>query len=111
MDKFLIQGGVPLEGEIAVSGAKNSALPALAACLLTEEPVILRRIPPVRDVATMKKLLRYTGASIEEMRDGALRVHAAEIARAEAPYEVVAAMKEFRRTPASSGASRGRMEV
>ena len=46
MDKFRIQGGQPLEGEIGVSGAKNSALPALAACLLTEEPVKLNRIPP-----------------------------------------------------------------
>ena len=58
MDKFLIQGGVPLEGEIAASGAKNSALPALAACLLTADPMTLRRIPAVRDVATMQKLLR-----------------------------------------------------
>ena len=53
----MIQGGVPLEGEIAVSGAKNSALPALAACLLTADPVTLDRIPPVRDIATMEKLL------------------------------------------------------
>jgi UDP-N-acetylglucosamine 1-carboxyvinyltransferase len=46
MDKFVIKGGVPLQGEIATNGAKNSALPVLAAALLTDEPVTLRRIPP-----------------------------------------------------------------
>src|ERR1700676_368896 len=65
MDKFRIQGGRPLEGEIAISGAKNSALPALAACLLTEEPVTLNRIPPVRDIGTMEKLLEYAGARVD----------------------------------------------
>jgi len=65
VDKFLIQGGVPLHGEIAVSGAKNSALPALAACLLTSERVVLDRIPPVRDIATMEQLLEHTGARVE----------------------------------------------
>ncbi len=65
MDKFRIQGGVPLEGEIAVSGAKNSALPALAACLLTSEPVKLQRIPPVRDIGTMQQLLQHAGAEVE----------------------------------------------
>ncbi|MCX6635020.1 MAG: UDP-N-acetylglucosamine 1-carboxyvinyltransferase, partial [Acidobacteria bacterium] len=57
MEKFLIRGGAPLEGEIAVGGAKNSALPALAACLLTAEPVTLRRIPRVRDIRTMERLI------------------------------------------------------
>jgi hypothetical protein len=65
MDKFRIHGGVPLEGEIAVSGAKNSALPALAACLLTSDPVKLQRIPPVRDIGTMQQLLRHAGAELE----------------------------------------------
>ena len=58
----MIQGGAPLEGEIAVSGAKNSALPALAACLLTADRVTLDRIPPVRDIPTMQKLLAHIGA-------------------------------------------------
>ena len=61
MDRFLIHGGRPLEGEIAVSGAKNSALPVLAACLLTSDRVTLGRIPPVRDIATMQKLIAYIG--------------------------------------------------
>jgi UDP-N-acetylglucosamine 1-carboxyvinyltransferase len=93
MDKFLINGGVPLEGEVAISGSKNSALPALAACLLTDEPMVLRRIPPVRDIATMKKLLVHTGAEVDTLECGAVRVHAANIATPEAPYEVVKTMR------------------
>ena len=62
MDKLVIEGGVPLAGEIAVSGSKNSALPALAACLLTAEPVILNRIPQVRDIRTMLDLIGHIGA-------------------------------------------------
>jgi UDP-N-acetylglucosamine 1-carboxyvinyltransferase len=57
MDKFQITGGTPLAGEIRVSGSKNSALPALAACLLTAEPVTLRRIPQVKHIPTMVSLL------------------------------------------------------
>jgi UDP-N-acetylglucosamine 1-carboxyvinyltransferase len=93
MDKFLIRGGVPLEGEVHASGAKNAALPALAACLLTDEPVVLRRIPPVRDVATMKKLLAHAGAGIEELGDGSVRVHARTITSPEAPYDLVKTMR------------------
>jgi UDP-N-acetylglucosamine 1-carboxyvinyltransferase len=92
MDKFLIQGGVPLEGEIAVSGSKNSALPALAASLLTSEKVILGRIPKVRDIRTMEKLLAHTGASVNHER-GEVIVEAGELTRPEAPYEVVKTMR------------------
>src|SRR5262245_5545168 len=93
MDQFIIEGGIPLLGEIPVSGAKNSALPALAACLLTDEPVTLHRIPPVRDIRTMQKLLAYTGASVEERGGGTVVVEAGQIARPEAPYEVVKTMR------------------
>jgi len=92
MDKFLIHGGVPLEGEIAVSGSKNAALPALAACLLTSEPVKLQRIPPVRDIATMQQLLQYAGAQVG-VSGGAVTVHAAQLDRPEAPYDVVKTMR------------------
>ncbi len=92
MDKFRIQGGRPLEGEISISGAKNSALPALAACLLTEEPVVLRRIPEVRDIRTMEQLLEYSGASIER-GNGCCTVRAAKLDRPEAPYELVKTMR------------------
>ena len=93
MDKFLIEGGAPLEGEIAASGAKNSALPALAACLLTSEPVTLRRIPRVRDIRTMVKLLAHTGAGVEESGNGRVCVQAAALRNPEAPYDLVKTMR------------------
>jgi UDP-N-acetylglucosamine 1-carboxyvinyltransferase len=92
MDKFRIQGGHPLEGEIAISGAKNSALPALAACLLTDEPVKLHRIPPVRDIGTMEKLLKHAGARVET-KGGVVTVRAEKLARPEAPYDLVKTMR------------------
>ena len=92
MDKFRIVGGTPLSGELPVSGSKNSALPALAACLLTDEPVELGRIPGVKDIATMQSLLEYTGARVER-RAGTVTVHAKHLERAEAPYDVVKTMR------------------
>lgn len=92
MDKFRIRGGARLEGELPVSGAKNSALPALAACLLTEEKVVLRRIPQVRDIRTMEKLLSYAGASVED-EAGTVTIQADKIENAEAPYEIVKTMR------------------
>lgn len=92
MHKFRIEGGTPLEGEIRVSGSKNSALPALAACLLTAEPVTLDRIPPVRDLRTMIELLKHTGTEVRQ--DGCrVIVQASNITRPEAPYEVVKTMR------------------
>ena len=93
MDSFVVNGGVPLAGEIAVSGAKNSALPALAASLLTSEPVRLERIPRVRDIRTMLRLLAHTGVRIDGAEGGPLQLRAEEIAEAEAPYEVVKTMR------------------
>lgn len=93
MDKFLIEGGTPLEGEVSVSGAKNSALPALAACLLTSEPVTLRRIPRVRDIRTMVKLLAHAGAAVEENGSGRVCVEASDIRNPEAPYDLVKTMR------------------
>ncbi len=65
MDKFVIRGGSPLVGTVKVSGAKNAALPAMAAALLTEEPVILENVPQVRDIETERKLLSAMGAEVE----------------------------------------------
>lgn len=93
MDRFRIMGGAPLQGVIPVSGAKNAALPALAACLLTSEPVILHGVPRVRDLGTMENLLRHCGASVERRDDGALVVEAASIDKPEAPYEIVKTMR------------------
>jgi UDP-N-acetylglucosamine 1-carboxyvinyltransferase len=65
MDKFVIRGGNPLLGTVRISGAKNAALPAMAAALLTEEPVILENIPQVHDIETTRKLLAAMGAEVE----------------------------------------------
>src|SRR5579875_1938095 len=92
MDKFKIQGGHPLSGEVRISGAKNSALPALAASLLTEENVVLRRIPQVKDIATMQSLLRYTGAAVTQ-QDDKICIHGKSLDRPEAPYDVVKTMR------------------
>lgn len=92
MDKFRIQGSTRLEGELPASGSKNSALPALAACLLTSDEVTLRRIPQVRDIGTMEKLLSFIGAAVDDQA-GTVKVHAAEITNPEAPYEIVKTMR------------------
>ena len=92
MDKFVIKGGTRLQGEIPTSGSKNSALPALAAALLTDEPVTLRRIPRVRDIRTMQRLLVDIGSQAEV--DGeTIRLHTPRIVSSEAPYELVKTMR------------------
>ncbi len=96
MDKLVIRGGHPLLGTIRVSGAKNAALPAMAAALLTEEPVILENIPQVRDIETTRKLLAAMGAEVEL---GYGRAHhrtticCRQIATPEASYELVKTMR------------------
>ena len=65
MEKFIVEGGIPLRGEVTPSGNKNAALPILAACLLTEEPVVLHNIPQIRDVIVMRKLLESLGVTVE----------------------------------------------
>src|SRR5579862_3972667 len=94
MDKFVIQGGTPLNGIIHTSGSKNSALPALAAALLTDEPVVLERIPRVRDIRTMERLLVDIGSNIE-VDENAERVTITtpKIMSPEAPYELVKTMR------------------
>jgi UDP-N-acetylglucosamine 1-carboxyvinyltransferase len=92
MDKFVITGGTPLQGVIQTNGSKNSALPALAAALLTNEPVTLRRIPRVRDIRTMQRLLVDIGSSVE-VDDDVVRLHTERIVCPEAPYELVKTMR------------------
>ncbi len=92
MDRIRIQGGRPLKGSVRVSGAKNAALPALAASLLTDEPIRLQEVPGVRDVETMLRVLEHLGA--EATRDaGGCRVRVARIAEPEAPYDLVRKMR------------------
>ncbi len=92
MDTFLIQGGRPLAGEVAVSGAKNSALPALAAALLTSETVVLERIPTVRDIRTMESLLTHIGAGVS-IDGGTVTIEAGKLNEPEAPYDLVKTMR------------------
>ena len=95
MDKFLIKGGKPLHGTVAISGAKNSALPAMAAALLTKEPVTLHNIPKVRDLITMSKLLAFMGAkvSITDIPASDYVIQAVKLSDAVAPYELVKTMR------------------
>src|SRR6266704_164061 len=95
MDKFRIKGGKALRGTVAISGAKNSALPAMAAALLTAEKVTLHNIPKVRDLITMSKLLTFMDAkvSITEMPASNYVIEAPKLNHAEAPYELVKTMR------------------
>ena len=94
MDKFVIEGGRPLHGTIPVSGSKNSALPALAAALLTGETVVLDRIPRVRDIRTMERLLVDIGSEIESGDDSErVTLNTKKIVSPEAPYELVKTMR------------------
>ena len=79
MDKFNITGGIPLRGEITPGGNKNAALPLLAACLLTEEPVILRNVPEIRDVQTMIALIESLGVEIKRPEPNTIKIQAREI--------------------------------
>jgi UDP-N-acetylglucosamine 1-carboxyvinyltransferase len=92
MDKFAIAGGAALQGEVSASGSKNSALPALAAALLTEEPVTLHRIPRVRDIRTMQRLLVDIGSKVETEGE-TVRLATPRVASPEAPYELVKTMR------------------
>jgi UDP-N-acetylglucosamine 1-carboxyvinyltransferase len=95
MDQFLIRGGKALRGTVAISGAKNSALPVMAAALLTAEPVKLHNIPKVRDLITMSKLLSFMGArvSVREIPARDYVIEAATLSDAVAPYELVKTMR------------------
>jgi UDP-N-acetylglucosamine 1-carboxyvinyltransferase len=92
MDKFAITGGTALRGEIPAGGSKNAALPALAAALLTGEPVTLRRIPRVRDIRTMQRLLVDIGCKVDSEGE-TVRMQAQAITYPEAPYELVKTMR------------------
>jgi UDP-N-acetylglucosamine 1-carboxyvinyltransferase len=92
MDKLSIRGGTPLAGEIAISGAKNAALPILCAALLSADELIVDHVPRLQDVATALRLLRQMGVAAE--RDGeTVRVSAAAVDRTEAPYDLVKTMR------------------
>jgi UDP-N-acetylglucosamine 1-carboxyvinyltransferase len=95
MDKLLIRGGRPLQGEVIISGAKNAALPELCAALLTPEPVTLTNVPRLQDVSTTLKLLRNMGvvAERDEAQPDRITLDASRVTSPEAPYDLVKTMR------------------
>ncbi|HEY5345756.1 MAG TPA: UDP-N-acetylglucosamine 1-carboxyvinyltransferase [Verrucomicrobiae bacterium] len=91
MESFLIKGGVPLHGEVTISGSKNAALPILAATLLTDEPCVIRRVPDLSDTRFMVQILQSLGATVK-FENGTVTVHAKKI-RGYADYELVRKMR------------------
>ncbi|HET6846755.1 MAG TPA: UDP-N-acetylglucosamine 1-carboxyvinyltransferase [Anaerolineales bacterium] len=83
MEEFVIEGGRPLRGEITPAGNKNAALPLLAACLLTEEPVVLHNVPRIRDVLDMRRLISSLGVQVDELDPNTWRVTATKVRPAE----------------------------
>jgi UDP-N-acetylglucosamine enolpyruvyl transferase len=93
MDKLQIQGGVPLEGEVRISGAKNATLPILAGALLADDPVVVANVPHLKDVTTTVELLGRMGATVtidERMR---IEVDGSTVKECFAPYELVKTMR------------------
>jgi len=93
VDKLVIEGGVPLSGEVQVSGAKNATLPILCASLLTTEPLVVGNVPHLRDVTTMLTLLGQLGVAISVDERLGVELNAARIAAPVAPYELVRTMR------------------
>ena len=96
MDKLLIEGGAPLAGEAAISGAKNAALPLLCACLLTREPLTLTNVPALNDIDTMLKLLAQMGVKISKeshVAGSTVTLDASSVHNPVAPYELVKTMR------------------
>jgi UDP-N-acetylglucosamine 1-carboxyvinyltransferase len=93
LDKILVRGGNKLKGKISVSGAKNAALPALAATLLTEDECRIINLPGVRDVATILRLISDLGGVVSESKEGRVTVNNKNISSFEAPYELVRTMR------------------
>ena len=88
VEAFVIEGGRPLNGTIRAAGNKNAALPIVAACLLTEEPVLLTNVPTIRDVQTMLELIADLGVDVEHLGAGEVRLHAAGVSKRELDEEL-----------------------
>ncbi len=93
MANYIVKNNGPLQGEVTVSGAKNSVLPLMAATLLCGEPCIIDGVPDLRDVHIMKDILRSLGATVEEIGDDTIKIHAKEIASNEPPRDMVDKMR------------------
>jgi len=93
MQTFRIEGGHPIHGEVTPSGNKNAALPLMAACLLTDQPIVLRNVPDIGDVRTMRGLLESLGVRIEGLDAHTWRVHAQQVRRADLDPEICRKMR------------------
>jgi len=93
MDKIVIEGGFPLNGEIAISGAKNSAIKLMAVTLLTDEPVILENMPRLRDTRSMGHLLTHMGVEVDHGEGSTMKLHASKLSGTTAPYDLVRKMR------------------
>ncbi|MEP4051768.1 MAG: UDP-N-acetylglucosamine 1-carboxyvinyltransferase [Litorimonas sp.] len=93
MDKIVIEGGFPLNGEISISGAKNSAIKLMAVCLLTDEPVTLTNMPRLRDTRSMAGLLRHLGVEVDAGDADVMKMHAPKLTELTAPYDLVRKMR------------------
>src|SRR5438105_494824 len=91
MDKIIVKGGAPLRGSVQVSGSKNSALPILAACLLTDEPCVVRRVPNLSDTRFMGEILAHLGSDVA-FEKSTMRIRAKKCADV-APYDLVRKMR------------------
>src|ERR1041385_3547386 len=91
MESLLIKGGVPLHGEVTISGAKNAVLPIMAATLLTDEPCIIRRVPNLSDVKFMAQILEWLGATVK-IKGDTVEIHAKKI-KGSGDYELVRKMR------------------
>jgi len=79
MPAFVVEGGITLSGEIRPTGNKNSALPCIAACLLTSDPVVLENVPRIRDVGTLLEMVASLGAEVDWLEPGTVRIHAKDL--------------------------------
>jgi len=93
MDKIIINGSYPLKGKVKVSGAKNSTLPIMAACLLSPSKFILKNIPPVLDAYTMTKLLSSLGAKVKWLNETTVSIDSTNVKMWKAPYQIVSKMR------------------
>lgn len=93
MDRLVVRGGKPLRGRVTVSGAKNAALPAMAAVLLTSEGLVLENVPSLQDVATIQRLLGFMGVESHPAAPGEISLSSRAVRRCEAPYDLVRTMR------------------
>lgn len=93
MQKLIIHGGFPLQGQISISGAKNAALPILCATLLTREPIVIHNVPALQDITTMLSLLRQMGVDVTSSTSCEIALSAHQLTQLVAPYEMVKTMR------------------